>query len=428
MNMKKLNFESWYSNILEAVNTKEPVAVTTDTETKGAKGPEVETDSSSPSFSREEIISDIDTIMTHLSQLGTQVREELENDDVFDVNEAGEETAMAKVKDFLFAPKYRSMQKKVNKMKMNALDIQITADNLSGAKDSPEAAKKETLQTKKKTIDAQIASLQTAVDDKAKDRGSYVQKVLKSEKIKGQMELVKRASGQEDDPAKKKDLATSMKELQKRFEEEQAAVKDLKDKAEPTPEEKAKAEQDKKDAADAKQKEADKKEKEAADAKIEDLTIKKGELKSKKIAPEDKAAEAQNNLSMAQLDLEIAKLKKDDKAIADAQGRVGEFKQALTDVKSGESTETKTDSTKDKLIAAATKTLDNAKQSGDEEAIKNAEKNLKAVSDKLDWQLQGTELGRILEAEIKLLDNQIKLKESRYTSFSVADKFRQLLS
>jgi hypothetical protein len=428
MNMKKLNFESWYSNILEAVNTKEPVAVTTDTETKGAKGPEVETDSSSPSFSREEIISDIDTIMTHLSQLGTQVREELENDDVFDVNEAGEETAMAKVKDFLFAPKYRSMQKKVNKMKMNALDIQITADNLSGKAGTPEAAKKETLQTKKKTIDAQIASLQTAVDDKAKDRGSYVQKVLKSEKIKGQMELVKRASGQEDDPAKKKDLSTSMKELQKRFEEEQAAVKDLKDKAEPTPEEKAKAEQDKKDAADAKQKEADKKEKEAADAKIEELTIKKGELKSKKIAPEDKAAEAQNNLSMAQLDLEIAKLKKDDKAIADAQGRVGEFKQALTDVKSGESTETKTDSTKDKLIAAATKTLDNAKEKGDEEAIKKAEKNLKAVSDKLDWQLQGTELGRILEAEIKLLDNQIKLKESRYTSFSVADKFRQLLS
>ena len=48
--MKKLNFESWYSNILEAVNTKEPVAVTTD---KGAKGPEVETDSITPSFSRE---------------------------------------------------------------------------------------------------------------------------------------------------------------------------------------------------------------------------------------------------------------------------------------------------------------------------------------------------------------------------------------
>ena len=425
--MKKLNFESWYSNILEAVNTKEPVAVTIDTETKGAKGPEVETDSTSPSFSREEIISDIDTIMTHLSQLGTQVREELENDDVFDVNEAGEETAMAKVKDFLFAPKYRSMQKKVNKMKMNALDIQITADNLSGASGTPEAAKKETLQTKKKTIDSQIANLQTAIDDKAKDRGSYVQKVLKSEKIKGQMELVKRASGQEDDPAKKKDLATSMKELQKRFEEEQKAVADLKDKAEPTPEEKAKAEQDKKDAADATQKEADKKEKEDADAKIEELTIKKGELKSKKIAPEDKAGEAQNNLSMAQIDLAIAKLKKDDKAITDAQTRVGEFKQALTDVKSEEPAETTKDGAKDKLIAAATRTLDNAKKSGDEEAIKKAEKNLKAVSDKLDWQLQGTELGRMLEAEINLLNNQIKLNESRYTNISVADKFRHLL-
>lgn len=232
--MKKLNFENWYSNILEAVNTKEPVAVTIDTETKGAKGPEVETDSITPSFSREEIINDIDTIMTHLSQLGTQVREELENDDVFDVNEAGEDTAISKVKDFLFAPKYRSMQKKVNKMKMNALDIQITADNLSGKADTPEKAKKDALNTKKTTLDNQIKNLQTAVDDKAKERGSYVQKVLSTEKIKGQMELVKRASGQEDDPAKKKDLADSMAELQKRFEEEQAAVAALKDKKEET--------------------------------------------------------------------------------------------------------------------------------------------------------------------------------------------------
>ena len=425
--MEQSKFNSWYTRVLEAVNTPEPTATTeTEVETKpsGSAGPE--TGSSAPSFSREEIINDIDTIMTHLSQLGTQVKEELENDDVFDVNEAGEETTMSKVKDFLFAPKYRSMQAKINKMKMNSLDIKLTADNLSGKEGSPEKAKKETLTTKKETLDNQIKDLQTAVNDKAKERGSYVQKVLSTERIKGQMDLVKRASGQEDDPSKKKSLADSAKELAARYKEEQEAVKDLKDKAEPTPEEKAKAEQEKADAAAAKQKETEKKEKEAADQKIEDLTIKKGELKSKKIAPEDKAAEAQNNLSMAQIDLEIAKLKKDDKAISAAQTKVGEFKQALTDAKSETPEETKKDSAKDKLIAKAKETLDNAKKSGDEEAIKKAEKNLQAVSDKLDWQLQGTELGRILEAEINLLDNQIKLKESKF-SMSVADRMRVLL-
>jgi hypothetical protein len=387
MNMKKLNFESWYSNILEAVNTKEPVAVTTDTETKGAKGPEVETDSSSPSFSREEIISDIDTIMTHLSQLGTQVREELENEHILDVNEAGEETAMAKVKDFLFAPKYRSMQKKVNKMKMNALDIQITADNLSGAKDSPEAAKKETLQTKKKTIDAQISALQTAVDDKAKDRGSYVQKVLKSEKIKGQMELVKRASGQEDDPAKKKDLADSMKELQKRFEEEQAAVASLKDKAKD-------AEPDTKDA------EAAKAAKDAEDAKAAK------DAEDAKAAQDAKDAED----AKAAQDAKDAEAKKDADGADDATKADREKKNS-----------------KEGMLDRYKELLKKAEESGDEAKIKTIKDKIAAVSAKESWQLEGTELGRIFEAELKLLESQYKLNESRYTNTSVADKFRQLL-
>ena len=393
--MKKLNFESWYSNILEAVNTKEPVAVTIDTETKGAKGPEVETDSTSPSFSREEIISDIDTIMTHLSQLGTQVREELENDDVFDVNEAGEETAMAKVKDFLFAPKYRSMQKKVNKMKMNALDIQITVDNLSGAKDSPEAAKKQTLKDKKTTIDAQIASLQTAVDDKAKDRGSYVQKVLKSEKIKGQMALVKRASGQEDDPAKKKDLAASMAELQKRFEEEQAAAAALKDKAKEEP----KAEEPKREepkVEEPKVEEPKKEEPKVEEPKKEEPKVeepKKEEPKKEEPKKEEPAKEKPTDGA-------------DDATKADREKK----------------------NSKEGMLDRYKELLKKAEESGDEEKIKSIKDKIAAVSAKESWQLEGTELGRIFEAELKLLESQYKLNESRYNNLSVADKFRQLLS
>ena len=393
--MKKLNFESWYSNILEAVNTKEPVAVTIDTETKGAKGPEVETDSTSPSFSREEIISDIDTIMTHLSQLGTQVREELENDDVFDVNEAGEETAMAKVKDFLFAPKYRSMQKKVNKMKMNALDIQITVDNLSGAKDSPEAAKKQTLKDKKTTIDAQIASLQTAVDDKAKDRGSYVQKVLKSEKIKGQMALVKRASGQEDDPAKKKDLAASMAELQKRFEEEQAAAAALKDKAKEEP----KAEEPKREepkVEEPKVEEPKKEEPKVEEPKKEEPKVeepKKEEPKKEEPKKEEPAKEKPTDGA-------------DDATKADREKK----------------------NSKEGMLDRYKELLKKAEESGDEEKIKSIKDKIAAVSAKESWQLEGTELGRIFEAELKLLESQYKLNESRYNNLSVTDKFRQLLS
>ena len=459
--MKKLNFESWYSNILEAVNTKEPVAVTTDTETKGANGPEVETDSITPSFSREEIINDIDTIMTHLSQLGTQVREELENDDVFDVNEAGEETAMSKVKDFLFAPKYRSMQKKVNKMKMNALDIQITADNLSGKADTPEKAKKDALTTKKATIDTQIKNLQTAVDDKAKERGSYVQKVLSTEKIKGQMELVKRASGQEDNPKKLKSLKDSMAELQKRFQEEQQAVAALKDKAEPTPEEQAAA----------KEKEA----KEKIEAQTEKLRDKRVELKDKgdEFGKSDNPEEAIKKwdlwIQAEQISLKIAELEEDDQDKADAEEQIKNYteKKAEADLKSnsgkGDAEDPKITAIKDKIkeyeegieaiktkekkskedqdkiemltiaLAAKKKELEKAQQTPQESLFIDAKElglNEMAaeIQSKLDWQFENNStLARKYQTEIAKAKANKLLNESKYTNISVADKFRQLL-
>jgi hypothetical protein len=389
--MEQSKFNSWYTRVLETVNTQEPTATTTtevETKISGSVGPEV--DSITPSFSREEIMNDIDTIMTHLSQLGTQVKEELESIDDLVINEAGTETAMDKVKDFLFAPKYRSMQAKVNKMKMNALDIKLTADNLSGKEGTPEKAKKDMLITKKTTLDNQIKDLQSAVDTKAQERGSYVQKVLSTEKIKGQMDLVKRASGQEDDPAKKKSLADSAKELAARYKEEQDAVKDLKDKAEPTPEEKAEAERLKADKA------AKAKEDEEAAAKA----------KEDAIAADKKAA--------------------DDKAAADK----AEADKAAKKDADGADDATKADrekkNSKDGKLERLKDMLAKAKESGDEEKVKKVQDLIDKVSAKESWQLEGTELGRLIEAEINLLDNQIKLNESKF-SMSVADRMRVLL-
>ena len=410
--MEQSKFNSWYTRVLEAVNTQEPTATTTtevETKTAGSVGPEV--DSITPSFSREEIMNDIDTIMTHLSQLGTQVKEELESIDDSVINEAGTETAMDKVKDFLFAPKYRSMQAKVNKMKMNALDIKLTADNLSGKEGTPEKAKKDMLTTKKATLDTQIKDLQSAVDDKAKERGSYVQKVLSTEKIKGQMDLVKRASGQEDDPAKKKSLADSARELAARYKEEQEAVKDLKDKAEPTPEEKAEAEKLKADKA------AKAKEDEEAAAKAKEDAI-----AADKKAADDKAAADKAEADKAEADKKAA----DDKAAADK----AEADKAAKKDADGADDATKADrekkNSKDGKLERLKDMLAKAKESGDEEKVKKVQDLIDKVSAKESWQLEGTELGRLIEAEINLLDNQIKLNESKF-SMSVADRMRVLL-
>jgi hypothetical protein len=360
--MENNKFNNWYSSILETVKTAEPTATV---KTEPASKSRVESSASVSSISREEIISDVDTIMTNLSQLAAQVSEDLQIIEEM-ILEAGE---MDAVKDFLFAPKYRGMQKKVNKMKMNSLDMQITVDNLSGAKDSPEAAKKEAIKSKKTTIDQQIKDLQTAIDDKAKDRGSYVQSVLKSEKIKGQMELVKRASGQEDDPDKKKDLISSMSELQKRYEEEQAAAASLKDKAkeEPAKEEPAKEEPKKEEP-----------------AKEEPAKEEPAKEEPKKEEPTDRA---------------------DDATKADREKK----------------------NSKDGMLDRYKELLKKAEDSGDEEKINKIKDKIATISAKESWQLEGTELGRIFEAELKLLESQYALNESRYTNISIADKFRQLL-
>ena len=70
--------------------------------------------------------------------------------------------------------------------------------------------------------------------------------------------------------------------------------------------------------------------------------------------------------------------------------------------------------------------LAKAKESGDEEKVKKVQDLIDKVSAKESWQLEGTELGRLIEAEINLLDNQIKLNESKF-SMSVADRMRVLL-
>ena len=481
--MKKLNFNSWYSNILEAVNAPEPVATTTDN--TDAPTPTVDTAAipSTGNFSREEIISDVDTIMTSLSQLANQVKEELESIGDSVLNEAGEEGAMSKIKDFLFAPKYRNMQKKINKMKMNALDMQITADNLDSS-DPAQKTKKQAIKDKKATIDSQIKELQTAVDDKAKDRGSYVQKVLKSEKIKGQMDLVKRASGMEDDPKKKKDLAASMAELQKRFAEEQEAVKQLKDeadkeKAEAGPDEKTKQQISKlrdqmkelRDQADNIAKSKDPKEA----IKKWDLWIKAEETYIQ-IAKLENDENSQDNIADAQEDIKNYQQKKEeaikDIEKADSSDEEGE---ETTEPKDGEeNTEPKDDEETTEEDPKVKAIKDKIKEYQDGiDTIKAKEKKTKDDQDKIDmltnainskknelekiqqkpqeslvhaalelglnemaieinskkeWQFENNSaLYRKYKMEIDKARATKTLNESRYTGNSIADNFKKLL-
>jgi hypothetical protein len=289
--MEKINnFENWYSKIVESISVSKKAAEAN--EDNAVQTADVTNATTSAETSKANIISDVDSIMNTLSQLSVQIKESIDSIDLFEseeveileedvINELTAGEAGSKLADWIFyAPKYRNMQKKINKMKLNALDIQIAVDNLGGSEQ--ERAKADALRAKKSTLSQQISDLQSAVNDKAKERGEYIQKVLSSEKIKGQMELVKRSSGQEDDPSKKKSLADSMKELQARFQEEEAAIAKLKDKAKQDGAKKA----NKENVADKRAKEQAEADKEAADKAKEKPEAKEPKKKEKPSAKE----------------------------------------------------------------------------------------------------------------------------------------------
>ncbi len=409
-------FESWYNSITEQVKENAeaapaPTAPTSQTATQ--------TDTVSPEVSsdKKEMIKDVDTIMSQLAKLSVQVKESIdslptfENEEIYE-EELNEEQALleldmdsvkdagSKMADWIFyAPKYRGMQRKINKMKMNALDIQLAIDLLGGkAEDAP---KKEALKAKKSNTDAAIKDLQSEVDTKAKERGEYIGKVLSSEKIKGKMELVKRASGQEDNPTKKKELADSFKELNKRFADEQAAIKHLQDKEK----EKEAAKKAENPAKEEPKKEEPTKEEPKKDLAAEleaDIKSYNNNIADERVSVEKAKAELKNETDPEK----IAKLKDSIKKSND------DIKQMLDDIKELKADYKRKSSPKESLLYMASELGLNELAS--------------EISTKEDWQLENNSA---LYTKYKMeLDRQSasnKINESIATS--VADKFRMLL-
>ena len=168
----------------------------------------------------------INTVLESYSEFtGSAIATEL-------VNEAGEDKLGTKMWNFIWhAPKARKAQQKVNAIKLNATTIELAGD------DAPNAEQREKLEKKAERAKEQVKDLQAAVDDRYKDKGAYVQKVMQKEKILGRLEILKAETGMEDDPARQGDLKTRMKELQAKSQEEEAALKEL----EPSDEDKKEA-------------------------------------------------------------------------------------------------------------------------------------------------------------------------------------------
>ena len=162
------------------------------------------------------IRSDVDTIINSLETLANELSEDIEHDDI-------DEGAGDFIKSWFISKKAAKAQKKINKIKMNSADLEFAAMNAEGDK-------KKVLMDKSDAVKQQAIELQNLVDDKFAGKGKMVDARMQKEKIKGQLEIIKRTSGMEDDPDKKSDLRTKMGEHNNKYAEEQQAIKDLEDK------------------------------------------------------------------------------------------------------------------------------------------------------------------------------------------------------
>ncbi len=413
--MENNNFNNWYNKIVESISIPKKAAEAN--EDNATQTADVTAATTSTEASKANIISDVDSIMNTLSQLSVQIKEAINSLDLFEneeveileeeiINEVDASDvadsigkAGSKIADWIFyAPKYRNMQKKINKMKLNALDIQIAIDALGNSQENKPKA--EALKAKKTTLSQQISDLQSSVNDKAKERGEYIQKVLSSEKIKGQMELVKRSSGQEDDPSKKKSLADSMKELQARFKEEEAAIAKLKDKAK----------QDNTDKS-VKDKTEPNKEKIETDKKEEPKKDSNAELEAEIKAYNDNISVERSSIEKAKAEL---KTEKDPEKIAKLKDSIQKSNEDIKDMKDSIKNLKAKFSAKESLIFAANELGLNEMAA--------------EIASKQDWQFENNSALYVkYNTEITKQGSINKLNESRYQNLSTADKFRMLL-
>lgn len=372
-------FNDWYTRINEEL--AEPVATATTAEPT--------TDKVDVTADRDAMISDVDAIMTSLETLAGELKEGLE---VEEVNEADSELGaisdiatkaaigaaaaggavalgakwiMSKLK----AKKAKKAQQGVNTMLMNVELAKLKV------KETEDPKAKELMNAKIDGMKSKAEELQSAYVEKFKDN-NLAAKALESERLKGsiqRLEFLAKETGSESykkEAAKLqdsyKDTLTDLENLKKEGEEASAKAKEEK------PEETPKGGEE--------------------TPKNTEETPKGGEETSTEETPKNgEETEEVPTTTTTSSDDKPEKNSKEDKL-----------------------------SRLDALMAKA-------KESGDEAKIKKVQDLIDKVSAKESWQLEGTYLGQLLESEIKKLETEEVLFESKNTSISIKDKLSRLI-
>lgn len=337
-------FNDWYNLIQEGI--AEPSAEVSEPTVDQTTA---NTNTQSSTSNREVIINDVDSIMTSLETLSSELKESLKLDEN-GLASAGAAVAgaaavagLAKGAKMLYdakvvAPKARKEQSKVNDMNLKIAGIEATVS-------SADKEQKEKLKAKLDAVKSSRDDLQKAIEDRYSDSANVVKRSIAAEKTKGKMEVLKVHMG-DATPAQQKEIKKQLAKLKIKSAEDtkllQQSVEDVKNNT---------------SAEDA--------------AAIKDLGKDNADDKTKK-AREDK-------------------------------------------------------NSKEGKLARLNDLMKKAKESGDESKVKKVQDLIDKVSAKEAWQIEGTNLGMILESEITTLEMSFKLNESRYTNLSIKDNFNSLL-
>ena len=450
-----------------------------DVETIAVETPDAES-------SRSAMLADVDTIITSLETLASSVTEMLEEMKNFD-NEVNEEIEAVNEGpiSWVKAKMLQGKQKKITSMKLKSSDLGTAAAGLQGAENRD---KKTYLADKKKQLDDNIKSIQSMVDDRAKEIGSPAPKIISREKIAGQMEVIKSQIGEVENPSKKKDMTARLGDLKAKHKEETEAIAQLKDDADVNAQDtdgddktvalkdelaqlrekkksidtstiKGKLEDvklalqiallsakiavedgdPKTDPKDSDEQIAKLKDKQAkledesengnedVDAQISDLQDARKPLIDAKDAETDELKVAEIRVKIEEINVKIADLKGEGQE--EAKTALTTAKEKLAKAQGGEPNEGDPvdKNSKEGQLKRLEDAMAKAKESGNQDKIDKVQALIDKVSAKESWQLEGTELGRLLEMEITKIESEYILNESRYFDNSIKDAFRRLL-
>jgi len=159
---------------------------------------------------KTDMLSDVDYIITSLETLAGQVQEEIELFNIELLNEEAINEALPMAIQWVKGKMLSSKQKKVNLMKLKSADMGTAASQMQGADNKD---KKAYLIDKKKQLDDNVKSLQSMVDDRAKEIGPTAARVINRVKMAGQIEIIKSQIGNVDDPKKASDMKSRLADL-----------------------------------------------------------------------------------------------------------------------------------------------------------------------------------------------------------------------